>query len=116
MIQTKGLLPWTSKRSNQSILKEINTEYSLEGLMLRLKFQYCWPPDVKSQLIRKDPDAGNNWRQEDKGATEDEIAVWHQRLNGHDFKQTLGVGEGQGSRVVLQPMGLQSQTWLSEQQ
>ena len=50
-------VPWTAKRSNQSILKEISPEYSLEGLMLKLKFQY-WQPDAKNQLIGKDPDAG----------------------------------------------------------
>ena len=57
-------VPWTARRSNQSILKEIlkeiSPEYSLEGLMLKLKFQYFWPPDAKSQLIVKDPDAGKD--------------------------------------------------------
>ena len=53
-------VPWTAKRSNQSILKEINPEYSLEGLMLKLKLLTLWPPDAKSQLIRKDPDAGKD--------------------------------------------------------
>ena len=51
---------WTARRSNQSILKEINPEYSLEGLMLKLKLQYPWPPDVKSRLTGKDPDAGKD--------------------------------------------------------
>ena len=55
--------PWTARRSNQSILKEISPEYSLEGLMLKLKLQYTW-------LIGKDPDAGKDWRQEEKGKTE----------------------------------------------
>ena len=53
-------VPWTARRSNQSILKEIDPEYSLEGLMLKLKLQYFWPPDVKSRLIGKDPDAGKD--------------------------------------------------------
>ena len=52
-------VPWSARRSNQLILKEINPEYSLEGLMLKLKLQF-WPPDAKSQLIRKDPDAGKD--------------------------------------------------------
>ena len=56
-----------------------------------------WPPDEKSQLIRKDPDAGKDWRQEEKGATEDEMVGWHHQLNGHEFEQTPGDGEGQGS-------------------
>ena len=53
-------VPWTARRSNQSILKEINPEYSLEGLMLKLKLPYFWPPDVKSRLTGKDPDAGKD--------------------------------------------------------
>ena len=55
-----------------------------------------WPPDAKSWLIWKDPDAGKDWRQEEKGMTEDEIAGWHYQLNGHEFGWTLGVGDGQG--------------------
>ena len=53
-------VPWTARRSNQSILKEINPEYSLEGLMLKLKLLILWPADVKSQLTGKDPDAGKD--------------------------------------------------------
>ena len=55
-----------------------------------------WPPDAKSWLIWKDPDAGKDWRQEEKGTAEDEMAGWHHRLNGHGFGWTLGVGDGQG--------------------
>ena len=66
-------VPWTARRSNKSFLKEISPEYSLEGLMLKLKLQYTWPPDTKRQLIRKDPNDGKDWRQEEKGMTEDEI-------------------------------------------
>ena len=62
--------PWTARRSNQSMVKEISPEYSLEGLMLKLKFQYFRPPDAKSWLIWKDPDAGKDWMQE-KGMVED---------------------------------------------
>ena len=58
-----------------------------------------WPPDVKSQLIGKDPDAGKDRRQEEKRATEDEMVGWHHRLNGHEFEQTLGDREGQGRLV-----------------
>ena len=61
-------VPWTARRSNQSILKEINPEYSLEGLILKLKRQYFGHLiRTKSQLIGKDPDAGKDWRQEEKG-------------------------------------------------
>ena len=65
-------------------------EYSLEGLMLKLK----WPPDEKSSLTEKDPDAGKDWGQEEKGTTEDEMVGWHHWLNGHEFEQTLGDSEG----------------------
>ena len=58
-----------------------------------------WLPDAKSWLIGKDPDAGKDWRQEEKGTTEDEMVGWHHRLNGHEFRQTLGVGDGQGGLV-----------------
>ena len=66
-----------------------------------------WPPDAKSWLIWKDSDAGKNWRKEEKGTTEGEMVGWHHQLDGHEFKQALGVGDGQGS------LALQSQTWLS---
>ena len=56
-----------------------------------------WPPDAKSQRIRKDPDAGKDWRQERKGTTEDEVVGWHHRLNALEFEQALGVGDGQES-------------------
>ena len=56
-----------------------------------------WPPDAKSQLIGKDPGAGKHWGQEEKGMTEDEIVGWHHWLDGHEFEQGPGVGEGQGS-------------------
>ena len=64
--------PQTARRSTQSILKEINPEYSLEGLVASAEAPILWPPDAKSRLIGKDPDAGKNWRQEEKGVTEDE--------------------------------------------
>ena len=72
-------VPWTVRRSNQSILKEINPEYSLEGLMLKLKFQYIGHL-MLSWLIGKDSDAGKDWRQEEKGVTEDEMVEWHHWL------------------------------------
>ena len=56
-----------------------------------------WPPDVKSWLTGKDPDAGKDWGQEEKGVTEDEMVGWHYQLNGQEFEQTLGDSEGQGS-------------------
>ena len=61
------------------------------------------PPVAKSQLIRKDPDAGKDWRQEEKGTTEDEMVGWHCWCNGCEFEQILGDGEGQGSLVCWSP-------------
>ena len=58
-----------------------------------------WPPDVKSWLLGKAPDAGKDWRREEKGTTEDEIVGWHHRLNGYEFQQALGAGGGQGGLV-----------------
>ena len=77
-------VPWTARRYHQPILKEISSEYSLEGLILKLKLQY-WPPDVKNWLIWKDPDAGKDWGQEEQGTTEGEMVGWHHQLNGHGF-------------------------------
>ena len=77
---------WTARRSNQSILKEISPEYSLEGLMLKLKLPILWPADRKNWLIWKDPDGGKDWRQEEKGTIEDEMVGWHHWLNEHEFE------------------------------
>ena len=80
-------VPNTARRSNQSILKEIIPEYSLEGLMLKLKLQsFGHLILAKNGLIWKDPDAGKDWRQEEKGMTEDEMAGWYHELNGHEFE------------------------------
>ena len=95
---------WTARKSNQSILKEINPEYSLEGLLLKLKLQYFGHLIGKSQLIEKDPDAGKDWRQ-DKGTSEDEMVGWHYQLYGHEFEQAPGNGEGQLSLVCCSPRG-----------
>ena len=83
-------VPWTTRRSNQSILKEINPDYSLEALMLKLKLPILWPLNVKSWLFGKDPDAGKDWRQKEKGSTEDEMVGWHHWLNGHESEQAPG--------------------------
>ena len=87
-------VPWTARRSNQSILKEISPEYSLERLMLKLKLQY-FGHMMRRTDICKDPDAGKDWRRE-KGKTEDEMVGWHHWLNGHEFQQAPRVGDGQG--------------------
>ena len=64
-----------------------------------------WLPDAKNCLIGKDPDAGKEWRQEEKRMTEDEMVGWHHRLDGHGFEQAPGVGDGQGSLVCCSPRG-----------
>ena len=77
-------VPWTARRSNQSILKEVSPGCSLEGMMLKLKLQYSghlmWRVDSL-----EDSDAGKDWGQEEKGTTEDEMAGWHHRLDGQEF-------------------------------
>ena len=73
-----------------------------------------WPPDVKNWLLGQDPDAGKDWRQEEKRTTEDEMVGWHHRLDGHEFEQAPGDGEEQGSLVCCSPWGPKSQTQLSD--
>ena len=63
------------------------------------------PPDAESWLIGKDPDARKDWRQEEKGMTEDEMFGWHHRLNGHEFEWALGIGDGQGTLACCSPWG-----------
>ena len=83
-------------------------------------FNWCWgwssntwSPDAKSRLIGKDPDAGKDWRQEKKGTAEDEMIGWHHWLNGHEFEQALGDGEGQGSLVCCSSWGCK-EPWLND--
>ena len=64
-----------------------------------------WPPDAKSWLIWKNPESGKDWRQEEKGTTEDEMVGWHHRLNGHEFGWTPGAGDGQGGLACCSPWG-----------
>ena len=64
-----------------------------------------WPPDANNRLTGKYPDAGKDWRQEEKGVTEDEMVGWHQRLDGHEFEQAPGVSDGQGGLVCYSPWG-----------
>ena len=72
-----------------------------------------WTPDVKDWLIGKDPDAGKDWRQEEKGTTEDEMVGWHHWLNGHKFEQAPGVGDGQGSLACCSPQRV-GHNWAAE--
>ena len=97
-------VPWTARRPNQLILKEVNPECSLEWMILKLNLQLLlWPPDVKSQLTGKGADAGKDWRREEKGMTEDEMAEWHHWLKGHEFERTLGDHEEQERLACCSP-------------
>ena len=74
-----------------------------------------WPPDAKNWLTGKNPDAGEDWRQEQKGMTEHKLVGWHHQLDGHEFEQALGVGDGQGSLARATVHGIaKSWTWLSD--
>ena len=97
-------VPWTARGSNQSILKEINPEYSLERLMLKLKIQYFGHLMQRTDSLEK-TDAEKYWGQEEKRTTEDEMVGWHHWLIGHEFVQALGVGDGQGSLACCSPWG-----------
>ena len=97
--------PWTARRSSQSILKEISPEYFFGRTHAEAETPILWLPDAKNWLLGRDPDAGKDWRQEEKGTTEDEMVEWHHRLGGHEFEQALGVGDGQGSLVCYSPWG-----------
>ena len=87
-------VPRTVRRSNQSILKEISPEFSLEGLMLKLKLQYF------GQLM-----LGQIEGKKRKGTTEDKMVGWHHQLSGHEFEQALGVDDGQGNLACCSPRG-----------
>ena len=78
-------VPWTAKRCNQSILKEISPGCSLEGLKLKLKLQYFGHLMGRVDSLEK-TDAGRDWGKEEKGTTEDEMAGWHHRLDGREFE------------------------------
>ena len=96
-------VPWTARRSNQSILKEISPEYSLEGLMLKLKLQYFGHlmqiTDLLEKTLMLGKIEGRRRRQED------EMVAWHHQLNGHEFEQALGVNDGQEGLACCSPRG-----------
>ena len=98
LVNPKGNQPWISKGRT-------NAEAPI-----------LWPPDEKSWRIGKDPDAGKDWGQEEKGVTEDEMVWWHHQLNGHESEQTLGGNEGQGSLECCSSWGfeeLDMAEWLN---
>ena len=79
-------VPWTARRSNQSILKEISPDHSVEGLMLHLKLRYFGHLMWRADSLEKTLMLGKDWGHEEKGTTEDEMAGWHHRLDGHEFE------------------------------
>ena len=104
-LDCKEIKPVHPKR-NQSWIFFGRTDAEAKALIL------C-PPDVKSWLIGKDPDAGNDWGQEEKGVTEDEMVAWHHQLNGHEFEQTPGDNEGQGTLASCSPWDCKNLTRLT---
>ena len=94
-LDCKEIQPVHSK-GDQSWVFIGRTDAEAETLIL-------WPPDAKNWLIWKDPDAGKDWRREEKGTTEDEMVGWHHRLDGHEFEQALRVGDGQGGLICCSP-------------
>ena len=110
-------VPWTVSTSNQSILKEISPEYSLEGLMLKLKLKLQY----FGHLMQRTDSFEKTWcwerlRVEEKGMTEDEMVGWHHWLSGHESEQTRGVGDGQGGLVCCSLWGhrqLDMTEWLN---
>ena len=98
-------IPWTARRSNQSILKENQSGIFTGRTDAEAETPILLPPDAKSWLIWKDPDAGKDWGQGEKGTTVDEIVGWHHRHNGHGFGWTPGVGDGQGGLACCSSWG-----------
>ena len=109
-------VPWTARRSNQSILKEINPEYSLEGAMLKLKLQYSGYLTQRTDSLEKTLMLGRTEGRRRRGDREWD-GWWHYPLNGHEFEQTLGDSAGQGSLVCCSPWGRkESDTTLANEQ
>ena len=109
-------VPWTARRSNQSILKRNQSWISIGRIDAKAEAPIRWPTDEKSWLSGKDPDAWKGWWQKEKGMTEDEIIGWHHQLDGHEFEQAPGVGDGQGNLVCCSPWGhkeLDMTEWLN---
>ena len=107
-------VPWTARRSNQSILKEISFGCSLEGLMLKLKLQHCghlmWKTDLLENTLVLGKIEGGRRR-----GRQNEMVGWHHQLNGHEFEQALEVGDGQGSLACCSPRGCKVRhEWATE--
>ena len=98
-------VPWTTRRSNKSILKETNADYSLEGLMLKLKLQYFSHLIRRTDSLKKTLILGKIEGWEEKGTTAEEMVGWHHRLDGHEFGETPGVSDRQGGLACCNAWG-----------
>ena len=98
-------VPWTARRSNQPILKEISPGIFFGRNDAKAETPVLWPPHAKSWLIGKDSDAGRDWGQEEEGLTEDEMAGWHHWLDGREYEWTPGDGDGQGGLMCCDSWG-----------
>ena len=96
-------VPWTPRRSNQSILKEISPEYSLEGVLLKLKLQYFGHLMQRANSLEKTLMLEKIEGRRSRGATENEMVGWHHQLDGCEFERAPGYSEGQGSLVCFGP-------------
>ena len=96
-------VPRKARISNQSVVKENQSWIFIGRTDAEAETPILWPPDAKSWLIWKDPDAGKDWRQEEKGMTEDEMVGWHHQLNGHEFEQAPGISDGQENVTCYSP-------------
>ena len=97
--------PFDSKEIKPVNLKGNQPQIFIGRTDTKAKVQILWSPDAKNWPIGKDPDAGKDWRWEEKRTTEDEMVGWHHRLNGHEFEQTPGVGDGQRSMACCSSWG-----------
>ena len=97
-------VPWAVRWSNQSILKGNQSWIFIRRTDAKAESPILWPPDAKNWLIWKDPDAGKDWRQEEKGMTEDKMFGWRHQLDGHEFEQAPWVSDGKPG--MLQSLGV----------
>ena len=97
-----SIQPYVRKRIMWELLKTAKTYLATYA---EAETSILWPPDAQNWLIGKDPDAGKDWRQEEKGTTENEMIGWHHWHDEHEFEQALGVGDGQGSLACCSPWG-----------
>ena len=107
-------VPWTAKRS-----KSVNLKGNLSWIFIgrtdaEAEAPILWPPGMKTQFIGKDPDAGQDWTQEEKGEIEDKMVGWHHQFNGYEFEQTPGGSEWHGSLACCSPWWHKELNWLND--